>query len=136
MRGHCYFLLRAVLTEIGLDECAMWRPAFKLLEIFSMESEKKEAHEPYLLKLWSHIMNLLVLTTMQINQNKNEIIKRRKSGNMMKIRAAPKWRLTSSRSPLSSKSSVPITVSAGPMTIRQTLLPRSLDVSFEFKYRR
>ena len=55
---------------------------------------------------------------------------------MMKITAVPKWQLTSSRSPLSSKSSVPITVNAGPMTIRQTLLPRSLDVSFEFKYRR
>lgn len=55
---------------------------------------------------------------------------------MIKVTAAPKWQLTSSRGPLSSKSSVPITVSSGPMTIRQTLLPRSLDVSFEFKYRR
>lgn len=55
---------------------------------------------------------------------------------MLKITAAPKWQLTSSRGPLSSKRSVPVTVSTGPMTIRQTLLPRSLDVSFEFKYRR
>lgn len=55
---------------------------------------------------------------------------------MMKITAAPKWQLTSSRSPLTSKSRVPITVSIGPMTIGQALLPRSLDVSFEFKYRR
>jgi hypothetical protein len=96
--------------------------------------EKSEG--PYLLKFWSHIMNLLVLTTMQINQYNTEITKRRNTGNMMKITAAPKWQLTSSRGPLSSKSSVPMTVSAGPMTIRQTLLPRSLDVSFEFKYRR
>jgi hypothetical protein len=55
---------------------------------------------------------------------------------MLKITAAPKWQLTSSRGPLSSKSSVPVTVSNGPMTIRQTFFPRSLDVSFEFKYRR
>ena len=55
---------------------------------------------------------------------------------MIKVTASPTWQLTSPGRSLGSKGRLPIAINAGSMTIKQTLLPRSLDVSFEFKYRR
>jgi len=55
---------------------------------------------------------------------------------MIKVTARPTWQLSGQSRVAGSNGRLPITVNAGPMNIRQTLLPRSLDVSFEFKYRR
>lgn len=55
---------------------------------------------------------------------------------MMKLTASPSWQWTRPSGSRRSDGRVPITVNAGPMTIKQTLLARSLDLSFEFKYRR
>jgi hypothetical protein len=55
---------------------------------------------------------------------------------MMKFAARPTWKVTGPNRIGRSSDRTPITFDAGSMTIKQTLLPRSLDVSFEFKYRR
>lgn len=55
---------------------------------------------------------------------------------MMKVTARPTWQLSGQSRSGRSSGRLPITVNAGAMTIKQTLLPRSFDLSFEFKYRR
>ena len=55
---------------------------------------------------------------------------------MMKVTAAPTWKWKApDRINCSGGKGLP-SVRAGTMALKQTLLPRSLDVSFEFKYRR
>lgn len=57
---------------------------------------------------------------------------------MMKITASPTWQWSSRTSPSRSGGRLPITVNAGPVSVRNQLLPRSLDIdaSFALKYRR
>jgi hypothetical protein len=53
---------------------------------------------------------------------------------MVKVTATPTWQLV--RPSRAATGRTASRVNAIPITIRQTLLPRSLDLSFEFKYRR
>lgn len=55
---------------------------------------------------------------------------------MIKVTARPTWQLTGPSRIGRSGGRMPITANVVPVTIKQTLLPRSLDLSFEFKYRR
>jgi hypothetical protein len=55
---------------------------------------------------------------------------------MMKVTASPTWHWSSRTSPSRFGGRLPITVNAGPIGLKQTLLPRSLDLAFSFKYQR
>ena len=55
---------------------------------------------------------------------------------MMKVTASPTWQWSSRISPSLTGGRLPITVNAGPIGLKQTLLPRSLDLAFSLKYRR
>lgn len=55
---------------------------------------------------------------------------------MIKISANPTWEWQSSKPNGVSTSTAPVITRAAPITIRQTILPRSLDLDFSLKYRR
>lgn len=55
---------------------------------------------------------------------------------MFKVTASPTFELSSKRNTQSSTSRIPVRVSAGPVGIKNTLLPRSLDLTLILKYRR
>ena len=55
---------------------------------------------------------------------------------MMKVTASPTWQWSSRPSSSRTDSRPPVTVNAGPIGLKQTFLPRSLDVAFSLKYRR
>lgn len=55
---------------------------------------------------------------------------------MIKVTARPIWQFPGPGRIGRSGGHMPITTNTVPMTIKQTMLPRSLDLSFEFKYRR
>jgi len=55
---------------------------------------------------------------------------------MLKVTTSPTWQWSSRPCASGSGSRLPIAINAGPMSVKQAFLPRSLDFSFAFKYRR
>lgn len=55
---------------------------------------------------------------------------------MIKISANPTWEWQSSKPNGVSTSTAPVITRSAPATIRETILPRSLDLDISLKYRR
>jgi hypothetical protein len=55
---------------------------------------------------------------------------------MMKVTATPTWQWSSNNSRVQSGDGRTITVRTSPPDVKRYLLPRSLDISFDLKYRR